>query len=207
MDSSQAPAKSLTCQHLQLWAFIPHRVAMQAEILSVLRLRKETSLWLIPAPFRTNRFCPRFLERHESLAVEAELREGCLLPENWLDAHRDWSGSPDCNPPVQTLIPEVCVSFNYECEPTFTYKSRFSLPQSSESQVKQKKSCFRETFGQNQGPASSAFEDSKRQTNYWQCWISQVALKCSVSMKVCSQMKQQSIEQFWHVVNYEREQT
>lgn len=127
--------------------------------------------------------------------------------ENWLDAHRDWSGSPDCNPPVQTLIPEVCVSLNYECEPTFTYKSMFSLPQSSESQVKKKriKSCFRETFGQHQGPTSSAFEDLKRQKNYWQCWISQVALKCSVSLKVCSQMKQQSNEQFWHVVNYERE--
>lgn len=83
----------------------------------------------------------------------------------------------------------------------------FSLPQSSESQVKKKriKSCFRETFGQHQGPTSSAFEDLKRQKNYWQCWISQVALKCSVSLKVCSQMKQQSNEQFWHVVNYERE--
>lgn len=61
------------------------------------------------------------------------------LGENWLDARRDWSGSPDCNPPVQTLIPEVCVSLNYECEPTFTHKSRcvlrFSLPESSESQV------------------------------------------------------------------------
>lgn len=68
-----------------------------------------------------------------------------------------------------------------------------------------KKSCYQETFGQHQGPASSAFEDAKRQTNYWQYWISQVALKCSVSLTVCSQMKQQCIEQFWHVVNYEKE--
>lgn len=105
--------------------------------------------------------------------MEAEGRLFCWLTLQsgekwWLDACRDWSGSPDCNPPVQTLIPGVCVSLNYECEPTFTYKSRcvlrFLLPKSSETLVhkkKKKKELCQETFGQHQGPASSGTRKDK----------------------------------------------